>query len=206
MSTIKIGEAVMVPGNDTAGLSLVSGVGVPKNAQSSFQARFLRVQVGPSVYMVQMIPQSGEDVSPPVRICNSNGSIKTHGSLIAILESAGIRLGVAVQDNVPPSVTLNSGEKEWYGSDGSGVKLARIKAKLNGKLYVGNTTQNLRTQVDNLLVALNTFSGAGAQSSITTGGASSSALAAAIVALMQPLFTAVNNVQTALDALLDASE
>src|SRR5208337_1695170 len=121
---IRLGVVVGVPPNNTAGLSLVTGVGAPKNAQSTFKARFVQVQVGPAVYLVQLVPQAGEDVSP------------VNGSLVAILESAGIRLAVAVQDNVPPSVTLNQGEKEWYASDGSGNKLARIKAKGNGKLYI----------------------------------------------------------------------
>ena len=86
------------------------------------------------------------------------------------------------------------------------MKRGRVKLKQNGKVYVGNATQNLGTQMDNLLVALNTFSGTAAQNAITAGNTTSVTLAAAIVALLSPLFTAVVNCKTALDALLDTTE
>jgi len=153
--------------------------------------RLILVSFGGFQKWVQFIPQAGEDVIPPV------------GSIITMVESHELIMGTSTFDNVHPDPHMNTGEKELYSSDGSGNKLARHKMKQNGKHYIANATQDLRTQLDNLLVALNTFCGSAAQSAITAGGSSSAALAAAIVALMQPLFTSVTNVQTALDALLD---
>jgi hypothetical protein len=137
---------------------------------------------------------AGEDFSP------------TDGSIILLLDAGGWKVGLVVSDDVPPDPNLNRGEWEARATDGSGNKLGRVKLKQNGKVYVGNATQNLRTQLDNLLTALNTFSGTAAQNAITAANASSVALAAAIVLLMQPLFTSVVNVTTALDALLDTTE
>ena len=165
---------------------------LPKNSKSG-KARLLQVQVGPALKTVQLTTPAGEDFSPPA------------GSVIVLIGD-GWKYGFVVRDDVPPDPNLNAGEWIARATDGAGNKLARVKLKQNGKVYVGNATQNLRTQLDNLLQALNTFSGAAAQSAITTGGSGSAALAAAIVALMIPLFTSVTNVTTALDALLDTTE
>lgn len=73
-----------------------------------------------------------------------------------------------------------------------------------GKLQIKNAAQSLYTVMNNLREALNTFSGATAQASITSGGASSVSLAAAIVALMATLNASIVTNQTALAALLEA--
>ncbi len=194
MSEMKIGKVIGLAPVDAQGVATLLGVGIAKNATSG-KVRLLQVQIGPALQTVQLVPSAGEDVNPP------------NGSVIAIIESAeGIKLGVATFDTIGPNPNLNQGEKELYGSDGAGTMLGRLKFKQNAKIFLGNAGGNLRSQIDALATALNTFCGSAAQSSITTGGSSASALAAAIVALMQPLFTAVTNMQTALDAFMDTSE
>jgi len=190
---IRIGVIKGLALTDAQGQPTLLGVGAPKNSKQG-KARLYQVKVGPLLKTAQLVPLAGEDFSPP------------DGSVVALLEAGDWLLIVASRDDVPPDHNLNRGEKLLYGSDGSGNKLGRMKAKQNGKWYIGNATQNLRTQLDNLLQALNTSSGAAAQGAITAGGSSSAALAAALVALMQPLFTSVVNVTTALDALLDTTE
>ena len=192
-SRIRIGVVKGLAPADAQGQPTLLGVGAPKNSKKG-KARLFQVKVGPLLKIAQLVPLAGEDFSP------------TDGSVVALLEAGDWLLIIASQDDVPPDPNLNRGEKLLYASDGAGNKLARLKFKQNGKVYLGNASQNLRTQLDNLLQALNTFSGAAAQSAITTGGSSSASLAAAIVALMQPLFTSVVNVTTALDALLDTTE
>jgi hypothetical protein len=209
MSTIRIGVVKGVPPNNTAGLSLTTGVAQPKNGQTPFKARFVQVQAGPAVYLVQLIPQSGEDASPP------------NGSIVAILESAGIRLGVAVQDNVPPSVALNQGEKRVYGSDGSGNLLGLIKFKANGKLYIGNANLDanpsknpqyapLGTSLANLMSALSSLLSdlttlASALASATT--IANVAAAGAALQLNLPSVTqTITSAQNAIAALLDTSQ
>jgi len=168
-----------------------SKIARPKNAQSG-QARLLQVQIGSALQTVQLVPGAGEDVNPQ------------DDAVVVILEIDGVKLGVATFDGITP--TANEGERRIYAYDSTGNVLGRIKFKANGKVFIGNAGGNLRTQLDNALTALNTFSGAAAQAAITAGGSSSVALAAAIVALMAPLFTAVVNAQTAIDAVLDTSE
>lgn len=191
--SIRIGVVKGLAPTDAQGQPTLLGVGAPKNSKKG-KARLFQVKVGPLTETVQLMPLAGEDFSPP------------DGARVALLEAGDWLLIVACQDDVTPDPNLNRGEKLLYGSDGAGAKRGRLKFKQNGKVYLGNATQNLRTQLDNLLQALNTFSGAAAQAAITAGGSSSASLAAAIVALMQPLFTSVTNVTTALDALLDTSE
>jgi len=193
VNEIRVGVVKGLATTDAQGQPTLLGVGAPKNSKSG-KARLLQVRIGPQLQTVQLVPLAGEDFSPPA------------GSLVVLIDSSGWKYAVACQDDVPPDPNLNPGEKLLYASDGSGNKRGRVKFKQNGKVYLGNATQNLRTQLDNLLQALNTFSGAAAQASITTGGASSAALAAAIVALMAPLFSSVVNVTTAIDALLDTTE
>lgn len=190
---IRIGAVKGLAPVDAQGNPTLLGVGAPKNSKSG-KARLLQVQIGPQLKTAQLVPPAGEDFSPP------------NGSTAILLESGGWLYLIACQDDVPPDPNLNRGEWEARATDGAGNKLGRVKLKQNGKVYVGNATQNLRTQLDNLLTALNTFSGAAAQSAITTGGASSAALAAAIVALQAALFSSVTSVTTALDALLDTTE
>ena len=192
-SVIRIGVVKGLAPTDAQGQPTLLGVGAPKNSKTG-KARLLQVQIGPQLKTAQLVPQAGEDFSPP------------NGSKVALLEMGGWLLIVAEQDDVLPDPNLNRGEKILYASDGLGNKRGRMKFKQNGKVYLGNATQNLRTQLDNLLTALNVFCGPAAQSAITTGGSSSAALAAAIVAIMTPLFSSVVNVTTALDALLDTTE
>lgn len=192
MTEVMVGTVKGLAPIDGQGQQTLLGVGAPKNSKTG-KARLLQVQVGPALKTVQLVTPAGEDFSPPA------------GSVIVLI-GEGWKFGFPVRDDVPPDPNLNPGELLLRATDGSGNKLARVKLKQNGKVYLGNATQNLRTQLDNILTALNTFSGAAAQSAITTGGSSSSALAAAIVALMGPLFTAAVNCQTALDALLDTTE
>jgi hypothetical protein len=190
---IRIGVVKGLAPADAQGQPTLLGVGAPKNSKQG-KARLYQVKVGPLLKTAQLVPLAGEDFSP------------TDGSVVALLEAGDWLLIVASMDDVPPDPNLNRGEKLLYASDGNGNKRGRMKFKQNGKVYLGNATQNLRTQLDNLLQALNTANGAAAQGAITTGGSSSASLAAAIVALMQPLFTSVVNVTTALDALLDTTE
>ena len=192
-SRIPLGVVKGLAPTDAQGEPTLLGVGAPKNSKTG-KARLFRVQAGPMLQTVQLATMAGEDFSP------------TDGSIILLLDAGGWKVGLVVSDDVPPDPNLNRGEWEARATDGSGNKLGRVKLKQNGKVYVGNATQNLRTQLDNLLTALNTFSGTAAQNAITAANASSVALAAAIVLLMQPLFTSVVNVTTALDALLDTTE
>jgi len=193
VNEIRVGVVKGLATTDAQGQPTLLGVGAPKNSKSG-KARLLQVRIGPQLQTVQLVPLAGEDFSPPA------------GALVVLIDSSGWKYAVACQDDIPPDPNLNPGEKLLYGSDGSGNKRGRVKFKQNGKVYLGNATQNLRTQLDNLLQALNTFSGTAAQASITTGGSSSASLAAAIVALMAPLFSSVVNVTTAIDALLDTAE
>ncbi|MBE3064726.1 MAG: hypothetical protein IMZ69_06875 [Spirochaetes bacterium] len=192
-NVIRIGVVKGLAAVDAQGQPTLLGVGAPKNSKSG-KARLLQVQIGPQLKTVQLVPLAGEDFSPP------------DGSRLAILEMGGWLLAVASQDDVPPDPNLNRGEKLLYASDGAGAKRGRLKFKGNGKVYLGNATGNLRAPLDDLLTALNTFSGPAAQSAITAGGSSAAALAAAIVALMNPLYTAAVNCKTAIDAVLDMSE
>jgi hypothetical protein len=192
-SRIRIGVVKGLAPTDAQGQPTLLGVGAPKNSKNG-KARLFQVKIGPQLRTAQLMPLAGEDFSPP------------DGSVVALQDMGGWLVIVACQDDVPPDPNLNRGEKLLYSSDGAGAKRGRIKFKQNGKMYIGNSTQNLRTQLDNLTTALNTFSGAAAQSAISAGGSSSASLAAAIVALMTPLFSSVVNVTTALDALLDTSE
>jgi hypothetical protein len=73
-----------------------------------------------------------------------------------------------------------------------------------GLVQLKNTATSLYTILNNLMSAVNTFSNAAAQSAITTGGASSVALAAAINVLLSALNVAVINVTTLLGQLLKA--
>ena len=194
MSTVKIGKVKGLAAADAQGQPTLLGVGTPKNATSG-KARLLQVQIGPKLQAVQFVPQAGEDVNPP------------DGSLVIIQESAeGIKFGVATFDGIGPDPNLNQGEKRLYGSDGNGTVLGRVKFKKNGKTFIGNAGGNLCAQLDALLTALNTFSGTAAQNAITAGNTTSVTLAAAIVALLAPLFTAVVNAKTAIDAILDTTE
>lgn len=194
-SRMHLGVVVGLAQNDAQGHDITghSGVGAPKNSTNG-KARLFRVKVGPMLKTAQQVPRAGEDSSPP------------NGSIVALQDMGDWLLMIAEQDDVGPDQNLNRGEKLLRATDGAGNKLARLKFKQNGKAYLGNATQNLGTQLDNLLVALNTFSGTAAQNAITAGGSTSAALAAAIVALMIPLFNSVVNCKTAIDALLDTSE
>jgi hypothetical protein len=192
MADVMVGIVKGLAPVDAQGQPTLLGVGAPKNSKSG-KARLLQVQVGPALKTVQLVTPAGEDFSPP------------DGSVILLIGD-GWKYGFPVRDDVPPDPNLNPGEWIARATDGSGTKRGRVKLKQNGKVYVGNATQNLRTQLDNLLQALNTFCGSAAQSAISTGGSSSAALAAAIVALMIPLFNSVVSVTTAIDALLDTTE
>jgi hypothetical protein len=192
-SRIRIGVVKGLAPTDAQGQPTLLGVGAPKNSKNG-KARLFQVKVGPQARTAQLMPLAGEDFSPP------------DGSVVALLEAAGWLLIVASQDDVPPDPNLGRGEKIIRATDGVGNKLGRIKLKHNGKMYIGNATGNLRSQLDALLTALNTFVGASAQAAITTGGSSSAALAAAIVALMGPLSSAVQNVNAAIDAFMDTTE
>jgi hypothetical protein len=73
-----------------------------------------------------------------------------------------------------------------------------------GKAFLRNQAKSLYTLLDSLEHALATFMGATSQASITSGGSSSAALAAALVALMGAFTTATATMRTDLAALLEA--
>ncbi len=170
----------------------------PLNASGRAGVRMILVRFGPTdtskpgfQKWVQFIPQAGEDVIPPV------------GSIIAMVESHELLMGTATFDNVAPDPHMNIGEKELYSSDGNGAKLARHKMKQNGKHLISNTSYDLQTQMHNLTAALSSL-----VSDLTTfaTGLNPTTLAAqasTLAGLLPALGTSINNVQTALDALLD---
>ena len=152
----------------------------------------MQVRIGPQLQTVQLITQAGEDYYPP------------NGSVVAIIDSAGIKLGVATYDGITPQVL--SGERRLYASDGAGNVLGRMKFKANSKILIGNAGGNLCAQLDALLNALNTFSGTAAQAAITAGNTTSITLAAAINVLLAALTVSITSVKSAIDAILDTTE
>ena len=118
-----------------------SKVARPKNATSGY-ARLLQVQIGPQLETMQLVPQAGEDVNPPV------------GSVVVLIESGqGILFAVASHDRVVPEVA--EGERELYSTTGV-TKRARIKLKVSGNVCVINdlTGFNLRAVLENLILGL----------------------------------------------------
>lgn len=91
-----------------------------------------------------------------------------------------------------PLGALNSGSAFTIVVDGSGL------------LQVKNAAASLYTVLNNFLSAVNTFSNAAAQTAITTGGASSVSLAAAIDVLLAALNASIVSVTTALGQVMKA--
>jgi len=162
------------------------------SAQGSAQTRFVQVEgAGAGTRYVQIIMQAGEDWCPQP------------GDRVFLVDSGGRVYGVASSDKITPAV--NPGEVERYSYNSSGVKLARHKLKSNGKHLIKNETASadLRTGLDNLFTAIDSFSNATAQAAITSGGTSSVSLAAAIVALQTALNSAASAAKTIVDNVLD---
>jgi hypothetical protein len=152
------------------------------------------VQAGPKLQTVQLATMAGEDFSPP------------DGSIILLLDAGGWKIGMVVGDDVPPDPNLNRGEWMARATDGAGNKLARVKLKQNGKVYVGNATQNVGTQLSNLTSALSSLISDLASFVASLDPTTLVAHAATLAGLLPALLTSVNNVTTALDALLDTTE
>ena len=175
-----------------------TGIGRLKNSPGKKTARFLLVAIGPVIQTVQLVPHAGDDVCPP------------NGSVVAILESEGIKQAVGSDDLIAPAV-LDPGEHRVYGSDGVGNILGIIKFKNNGKIYIGNqnTGAALRTALDNLTSALSSLTSdltTFATSCEAASDATVVAAATALAGLLPGISTQVNNVTTAIDALLDTSQ
>lgn len=115
-----------------------SKVGTPKNAKSR-QARLLTIQVGPQLKTAQLVPPAGEDFNPPV------------GSTVVLLESGGWLYAIGSADDVDPDTNLSVGAKEIRSTDGSGNLSVRLRFKTNGKAYLANAGQNLKTALQTLV-------------------------------------------------------
>lgn len=72
------------------------------------------------------------------------------------------------------------------------------------KIQLKNTAASMYTAIDDFEAAVATFCGTAAQSSITSGGASSVSLAAAIVALMVTMSASIATAKTALGQVMEA--
>lgn len=191
-SRIRIGVIKGYAPADAQGNPTTAGIGAPKGSRNG-KARLYQVKVGPQLRTAQLVPPAGEDFNPPV------------GSVVALLDLGGWLGIIGSRDDVEPDPGLDPGEKEVRSTNGNGDIAVRLRMKANGKAYFANAGQNLRTCLDNLAGAIDTFSNATSQSAITTGGASAPSLAAALVALMVAFNTSISNAKTALDALLDSS-
>lgn len=163
--------------------------------QGSAQVRYIQiVGAGGGTREIQLIQAAGEDWCPQ------------QNDRIFVMESGVAKFyAVASSDLITPSA--GAGEREHYSYSSAGLKLARHKLKSNGKHLIKNeqSSQDLRTGLDNLFTAIDTFSNATAQSAITSAGSSPlpAPLAAAIVALMTALNSTASAAKTIVDSVLD---
>ncbi len=111
-------------------------------------ARMLQVRNMAALQTVQLVHSAGEDANP------------IDGSVVVILESDGIRYGVATWDTTTP--TVDKGERKLYAiDDATKALLGYIYLRKDGKITIANQTQNLLTALVALITGIQgaTFGG-----------------------------------------------
>ena len=159
----------------------ITGSTVRQIPSSSLSERALTVQFfDDDARVFDLIQSAGVDSNPA-----QNSA--------AFISDGGRPSVIATRDGITPAA--NPGEYEVYSTDSPAtVKKARIKAKANGKLYLATVTgsTDLLTVLTSLVSALNTLALSNCINGAPLAG--------------QPAFaTAMTNLTTALNSLLDSA-
>lgn len=130
-------------------LGIITGRRVGKNRDGDANRLLLQVRMlDEDVRTVELVSLSGEDLNP------------ADGCRIYVVDAAGVKIGVAVTDDLAPEVA--AGERELYSTDSPAtMKKARIKlggdsvVTINQGVKNAVTWEDLDTVLQVLVTAIN---------------------------------------------------